>query len=143
MMRTPEIVGFQKTCDTLRKALPSSYTVSWDEDFHVVRIVFRKVKQQTLLQALIENLPYQWDFTTIDTAPDFIDNFINSIFGIIPGQLLFTSRETSGPMLFAVWWPWGNEDYISLRIGIHLQGANLPSGAEIQHHLTTWFHIAS
>lgn len=138
-----EFTSFEKTCDILRKALPSPYTVSWDEDFHVVRIIFRKTKQKPLFHALRENLPCQWDFTTIDTAPEFIDNFINSIFGIIPGQFLFTSGETPGPLLFAVWWPWGNEDYISLRVGIYLQDETLPSRAEIRRQLTTWFPIES
>lgn len=143
MMHMSEFTGFQKTCDILCRALPSPYTVSWDEDFHVIRIVFRKTGQEPLRQALKDNLPCQWDFTTIDSAPEFIDNFINSIFGIIPGQFLFTSRENPGPMLFAVWWPWGNEDYISLRVGIYLQEDTLLSRTQVRSQLTTWFPVDS
>lgn len=138
-MNTTELTNFKAICETVKGSIPSSFTVSWDEDFNVIRIVFAKTEKKPLLQTLKKKFPYQWDFTSIDSATEFIDNFISSIFGIIPGQLLFTSSETTGPMLFAVWWPWGNEDYISLRVGIYSQHDTHFSKDEIRNQLSEWF----
>lgn len=141
-MSTADLTNFKEICDSVRDSIPSPYTVSWDEDFQVIRIVFGKKEDKPLLRTLVNKFPHQWDFTTIDNATEFIDRFISSIFGIIPGQILFASGETTDPMLFAVWWPWGDEDYISLRIGIYdPKNDNLLSKDKIRNHLSDWFNI--
>ncbi|MBA4366028.1 MAG: hypothetical protein C0403_00110 [Desulfobacterium sp.] len=140
-MNTIDLTHFKQICNKVRDSIPSPYTSSWDEDFQVIRIVFHKTEKEPLLQTLMKEFPHQWDFTSIDTASDFIDNFINSIFGIIPGQILFTSSETTAPILFAVWWPWGNEDYISLRVGIYPNEEPYFSKKEIQNKLSDWFNL--
>lgn len=142
IVNTTDLTNFKEICDSVRDSIPSSYTVSWDEDFQVIRIVFDKTEDKPLLRTLKKKFQYQWDFTSIDTATEYIDNFINSIFGIIPGQLLFTSSQTAGPILFAVWWPWGNENYISLRVGIYLSNNEHPFPPnEIRQQLSAWFSI--
>jgi len=140
-VNTIDLTNFKQICNNVRDSIPSPYTASWDEDFQVIRIVFDKTEKQPLLQMLMKEFPYQWDFNTIDTASDFIDNFINSIFGIIPGQVLFTSSETTPPILFAVWWPWGNEDYISLRVGFYPNEKPYFSKNEIRKELSGWFNL--
>jgi len=140
-MNATEFSKFKLICSKVRDSIPSSYTASWDEDFQVIRIVFEKTEKKPLLQTLIQEFQFQWDFTSIDNASDFIEKFITSIFGIIPGQILFTSNETSIPILFAVWWPWGNEDYISLRLGIYSPEDPSGSRSEIKQQLTGWFDL--
>lgn len=125
----------------IREAIPSSFTWSWDEDFDVARIVFHKSEMDPLRMTLEKEFQGKWDFTSIDSAPASIENHIHSIFGIIPGQILFTVGENSGPILFAVWWPWGNENYISLRIGIFSPNEEDFSKKESKKILKKWIGL--
>ncbi len=125
----------------IREAIPSSFSWSWDEDFDVARIVFHKSEMDPLLMTLEKEFHGKWDFTSIDSAPASIENYIHSIFGIIPGQILFTAGENSGPILFAVWWPWGNENYISLRIGIFSPNEEDFSKNESKKFLKKWIGL--
>ena len=132
---------FKLICGMIREVIPSSSTWSWDEDFDVARIVFHKSEMDPLLMTLEKEFNNQWDFTSIDNAPVLIENFIHSIFGIIPGQILFTAGENSGPILFVVLWPWGNENYISLRIGIFSPDEEYFSRTESKNYLKEWIGL--
>jgi hypothetical protein len=44
-------------------------------------------------------------------------------------------------MLFAAWWPWGNEAYISLRIGLRPADESPLGKEEIEKNLSDWFAI--
>ncbi|MBW1897875.1 MAG: hypothetical protein JRI61_02305 [Deltaproteobacteria bacterium] len=140
-MNRTSLDKFKLICGRIREAIPSSFTWSWDEDFDVARIVFNKSEMDPLLLTLEKEFSGQWDFSSIDKAPVFIENFINSIFGIIPGQILFTMGEDSGPILFAVWCPWGNENYISLRIGIYSPDKKNYSRTESKKYLNEWIGL--
>jgi hypothetical protein len=133
---------FKLICGRILESISSSsYTWSWDEDFDVARVVIHKPEMDAMLPILKKEFTHQWDFTSIGKAPVFIENFINSLFGIIPDQILFTTSKGPGPILFAVWWPWGNENYVSLRIGIYSSDTEKFSRIESKKCMTEWIGL--
>jgi hypothetical protein len=50
--------------------------------------------------------------------PDTVGVIKDDLGGLMAGQILFTSDPNRGVVLFCAWWPWGNGEKISIRIGL-------------------------
>ena len=83
-------------------------------------IVFEKEERESVFSALSHEFDQQWDCTNIGHASHLIGEVAGSLFGVLPGQLLFTSEAGAGLLVLAAWWPWDNANNISLRIGMIL-----------------------
>ena len=112
----------------------------WEERFHVALIVFEKHDRELILGTISNEFDQQWDSTTIGNASDLIGKLVHSLYGISPGQLIFSSNEGAGVILFAAWWPWGNGSNISLRIGIFAVEERIFDEEKKRAHLTEWFN---
>ena len=55
---------------------------------------------------------------TTNTVIDPISQYINTEFGVLPGQVFFTSNPLYNIILFVAWWPWGNDGHVSMRVGL-------------------------
>ena len=103
-------------------------------------IAFEKEDMGAILSTVSNEFDRQWDATTISNASGLIGELANSFFGISPGQIIFTSEQGAGLILFAAWWPWGNGSTISLRIGIFSLEERTFDKDKKKKHLTEWFH---
>lgn len=133
--------AFKNICAELKKEIPSPNPWRWDEEFSVARIVFRRSDADRILSLLERVFSDRYDFSTIGKSAGSVDAFIGDLFGIIPGQLVFTISDPQGAMLFAAWWPWGNEAYISLRIGLRDSDESPLNKEDIEKNLSEWFSI--
>jgi hypothetical protein len=90
---------------------------------------------------LAKEFDRQWDYNSINDPSSSFCTYVNSAFGVVPGQRVFTSSEIDGLMLFAAWWPWGDDSKVSLRIG--LISSKEPAKSKELHktHLRAWFSI--
>lgn len=131
----------KRICSQLKAAVPGPNPWRWDEEFDVARIVFRKSDEQVVLPLLEKAFQNRFDFSTIEKSSSHINQFITSLFGIIPGQMVFSSDITNGHILFAAWWPWGNEMYISLRVGFHAVLDCTADKTALRNHLSEWFNL--
>lgn len=139
-MTNNHLESFKKICGEVFRNLPLIYQWQWDEDLHAARITFGQEHSEPVLTALSAQFHHEWDFSTIDKASPSVAEYFNASFGLFPGQKAFTS-DNAGIVLFAVWWPWGDGDKISLRVGAFCSEANTLDKNEIQEHLTRWFAI--
>ena len=135
-----DLEKFKRICSRISSGMPSSYQWQWDERFHVALIVFEKEDMGAILSTVSNEFDQQWDAATVSNASGLIGELVNSFFGISPGQMVFTSEQGAGHMLFAAWWPWGNGSTISLRIGIFSREERTINKEEKKKHLTEWFH---
>ena len=62
-------------------------------------------------------LPRQFDAATIASSPAALLAIVERSGGLRGDQLAFCSGDGT-PVAFALWWPWGGGDNISLRIGV-------------------------
>ncbi len=134
---------FKTICSRIIREMPSKYTWNWtwDEEFSTALVVFDKDDSSPILSIVTKEFNHQWDFFNIDDSDEHIKAFFENAFGLIPGQKIYACEEDSGMMLFAAWWPWGNGEKVSLRIGIFSPEEYAFSGDESWEHLTTWFAI--
>jgi hypothetical protein len=132
--------SLEKICGKVFGSLPLLYQWQWDEDLHAARITFGEEHAQPVLTTLSTQFHHEWDFSTIEQASPAIAGHFNAAFGLFPGQKAFT-HDSGGITLFAVWWPWGDGDKISLRVGVFYSESSDVDKAEIQKHLIRWFAI--
>ncbi len=141
VMDTANMENFKNICHKIHQVIPEGSTRQWDEEYHVIRVMFEKENTDAILPLLVSIFSHEWNFSTIDHASTIIDEFVSSFFGLIPGQIVFTSDENTLPILFAVWWPWGDNKHISLRIGIFSKDNQSLAIEKIEKDLKEWLNV--
>jgi len=130
---------FKDACEKMCYNLPGPLSWEWEDRFGVVLTVFDKDNMDAVLTAVSGHFDSQWDSSSIGEAGDRIGTLVQQMFGMQPGQLLFSSDDSSGLVLFAAWWPWGNGVSISLRVGLFPAGELSEEGTDTASLIKEWF----
>ena len=67
---------------------------------------------------MLAYLPYEWTSKSIAGAPTQARELAETTGGVRPDQRLYTMDQLGRIVAFGLWWPWGDEITISLRIGL-------------------------
>ena len=134
--------AYERLCGQIQTRLPESCRWQWEPNLQLVSTVLGRDEGETALDELSAHFERQWHFASFEHAPRLITEFVNSRFGIVPGQRVFAADNGVGLVLYAVWWPWGDDSKASLRIGMFSPNGRALKPADIQAHLTRWFHPA-
>ena len=121
--------------------LPESAPWRWDNEHNLALTVIDR--QDEIMVGLPLNLEFSqaWDFISINDADAYLRDFFNNDFGIIPGQKVFTSEPVDDVVLYAAWWPWGDNERISIRLGlVSTSGAKLPPQT-VKKLMCRWLRI--
>lgn len=87
----------------------------WDGRFSVVSSSFAASVQTEARASAVHALTRGWTLKDIETAPESLRNLAAKTGGLRGGQRLLAGTDDS---LFGLWWPWGNGEMITLRIGL-------------------------
>ena len=92
---------------------------------------------------LFKEFSHHWNFSSTTASKESITEYINSEYGVLPGQVFFTSNPLHNLVLFVAWWPWGNEGNVSMRVGlIPWNNFRLRDGF-VYHCMKRWLHIVA
>ena len=91
---------------------------SWDYRLNCVASSFHADLTQECEGALIVSFKDMFDQRTIERASDNIAELADAAGGIRSDQRIYVMRSTGRLMPYAMWWPWGDEITISLRVGL-------------------------
>lgn len=130
---------FEIICKNIQNKVPVDF--SWDEHFPTVVAVLNKEEMAKIIPDLVEIFDHKWDDISIDATSDSILRYFTEIFGMIPGQTLYATIDKDGWLLYACFWPWGNENKASLRIGIMAPEEQPFDRDLIRENLSEWFEI--
>lgn len=92
---------------------------NWDDRFNAALAQFQIESAEAVGKVLEEHLGTAWDSDTIARAPEKVNVFFTKLGGIMTGQLLFVADLPEERMIFCAWWPWGNGQTVSIRVGSH------------------------
>ncbi len=68
--------------------------------------------------AIAEAFPVEFTSAAVAKAPTVLREFVDRYGGLRQGQFLFTSGAIGGSLVaFGLWWPWGDGDTVSMRLG--------------------------
>lgn len=132
---------FGDICAKISLNLPSRCAWCWDEVFGTALVVIDRSDMDLMYIPMTQEFDARWDMASIDKAPPHFSSYFKRVFGIVPGQKMFTSANGNGSILFAVWWPWGDGAKISLRVGLFSPSEDAVDRHRIKAHLTDWFHL--
>ena len=106
---------FYNICREIKGVLPGASVWKLDDRFNTVVAAFERSSSEIIFSALKTSFSQEWSKKTVRKAPNHIKSIAASISGIESGQIVFTTDDLAGPVLFAAWWPWGDGENISLR----------------------------
>jgi hypothetical protein len=91
---------------------------SWDYRLNCVASSFHVDLTRESEVALAGSFADVFDQRTIERASDNIIELADAAGGIRSDQRIYVMRSTGRLMPYAMWWPWGDEITISLRVGL-------------------------
>lgn len=91
---------------------------SWDSRLSCVSSSFSSAVEPDARRALSSALRFRWTDRTVEAAPPAVQEVAQATGGVREGQELFATEEFDGSIAFALWWPWGDEQTISVRAGL-------------------------
>jgi hypothetical protein len=97
----------------LRASWPGS-AWSWDARFGMVASTFDAKQEPAARASATLAFPHGWTAKSIDTAPPELVATAARTGGLRAGQRLLGGDRG----LYALWWPWGNGEKLTLRIGL-------------------------
>ena len=82
-------------------------------------------EKDAVKKILINYLGTAWDSVTIKKAPESEQRILERLGGMMSGQLFYTAGLPENGIVFCAWWPWGNGQTISIRLGTNLENSTL------------------
>ncbi len=91
---------------------------SWDGRLSCVSSSFSVELTDEAHGAVKRALPNEWTAKTIASAPEVIREVADSSGGVRAEQLVLSTDPAERMIAFGLWWPWGDDVTISLRVGL-------------------------
>ena len=117
-IKLEDLVVFQEICRKICINIPDEYVWEWDAQRHMAVIVLSEPDAELVFFPLFKEFSNHWNFSSTTTSQESISHYINTEFGVLPGQVFFTSNPLYNIILFVAWWPWGNDGKVSMRVGL-------------------------
>lgn len=140
-MSSSDLDALGSVCRRISLNIPDHCPWRWDKEFNLALTVIDRQDEIMIELPITLEFNHKWDFTTINSADASIRDFFQSGFGVVPGQKLFTMDPVKGIVLFAAWWPWGDDARISLRLGLVSITDKKLDGAKAKRLICGWLGI--
>ena len=91
---------------------------SWDSRLLCITSSFtteQEPQARTATQLALQN---EWTAATIARAPQALRDVVERAGGIRQGQLALSTGPINGLLVYGLWWPWGDGETVSLRVGL-------------------------
>ena len=136
-----EIPDSTSLCTRLRSALEGILEWKWDGRFGTILAEFPSEKKQGVQDILGRYLVHRWDSVTIGEAPQIAQRVNGRLGGLMSGQMLLVSDPEDDPLVYCAWWPWGDGQAISIRIGRFSEMTDAEVQSSLTEELKSWFGV--
>ncbi|PID40245.1 MAG: hypothetical protein CR984_04190 [Proteobacteria bacterium] len=141
-MSRNDLDALRTICQRISLNIPASCPWKWDREFNLALTVIDRQDEILVELPVTLEFTHKWDFTTINDADTPIRDFFQAGLGIVPGQKLFTMDPVNGVVLYAAWWPWGDDERISLRLGLVSVSGEKLTHADIKALICDWLNLS-
>lgn len=140
MPRT-DLDPLKTVCQRISLNIPENCPWRWDKDLNLALTVLDRQDEIMVELPMTLEFSNKWDFSNIGDADATVRDYFQAGFGIVPGQKVFTMDPVNGVVLYAAWWPWGDDERISLRLGlVSVSGENLEH-PEVKSLICNWLGL--
>jgi hypothetical protein len=91
---------------------------SWDNRLSCAASSFGVELVRDAHAVVSQALPNEWTMKNLAGAPATVRDIAQTTGGIRPDQFLLASEAHGRLVAYALWWPWGDDVTISLRVGL-------------------------
>lgn len=91
---------------------------SWDGRLLCCTSSFTTEQEPQARKATALALPIEYTSTTVGRAPQQLRDTVDRAGGVRAGQLVLSTSPVAGLMVYGLWWPWGDAETVSLRVGL-------------------------
>lgn len=140
MPRT-DLDDLEAVCQRISLNIPENCPWRWDKEFNLALTVIDRKDEIMVELPLTLEFSHKWDFTTINDADAYIRDFFQAGFGVVPGQKVFTMDPFQGVVLYAAWWPWGDDERISLRLGLVSVSGEQLAKTDVKQLICRWLNL--
>jgi hypothetical protein len=91
---------------------------SWDHRLTCVASSFSVEIASDARAAALVALPHEWNHRTVFQAPAPVMEVAETSGGVRTDQFLFSTAAGGRLIAYGLWWPWGDDTTISLRVGL-------------------------
>jgi hypothetical protein len=91
---------------------------SWDSRLSCCTSSFTTEQEPQARQATQLAMQQEWNSATIARGPQGLRDVVERAGGIRQGQLALSTGPVNGLLVFGLWWPWGDAETVSLRVGL-------------------------
>ena len=140
-MNDSDNAAIDNVCRELSTALQGTLTWKWDRRFETVLAEFGVARKDEIRAILEQNLGAVWESANVGNAPDIVGAIDDRFGGLRPGQIIFTSDPKLDALIFCTWWPWGNGQDISIRVGPSYKNISESERAKNLQKFKLWFGV--
>lgn len=126
-----------KLCEGIYNDSNNLLNWNWDEHFKTVLSQISSDNKDKALNIVSTHFEHTFDHSNVQNAPENAKMVIGDLGGLRPGQIFFFHELGEGNNVFGAWWPWGNGQTISIRIGFSIGSGN----TEMNQKLKSLFGI--
>ncbi|MBL8608026.1 MAG: hypothetical protein JNL38_11940 [Myxococcales bacterium] len=91
---------------------------SWDTRLNCVTSSFTTELERAARGAVAEVFSQEFGSSSLARAPQPLRDVAERSGGVRQGQLILAAGPFAGLHAFGLWWPWGDNETISLRVGL-------------------------
>jgi hypothetical protein len=91
---------------------------SWDPRLMCCTSSFTTEQEPQARKATGIALQHEWTTATLARGPQQLREVVDRSGGLRHGQLALSTGPVNGLLLFGLWWPWGDGETVSLRVGL-------------------------
>lgn len=91
---------------------------SWDPRLLCCTSSFTTEQEPNAKKAVALALQNEWTPSTIARAPAPLRDVVERCGGVRSGQLVLSTGPVNGLLTYGLWWPWGDGETVSLRVGL-------------------------
>ncbi len=113
-----DLEPFKEICRKICLNIPDSYSWTWDQQRQMAVVVLDEEVAEMVFYPLFKEFRNHWNFASIDEAAEAVHEYIHAGYGLMPGQVFFTSHMVCNLVLGVAWWPWGESNKVSMRVGL-------------------------
>lgn len=141
-IKLAQLIPFQEICRKICINIPVHYGWQWDGKRNMAVVVLQGDDAEMVFYPLFKEFNHHWNFSSSPPSTDGIQQYVNDQFGLMPGQVVFTSYPLCSLVLCVAWWPWGEDQLVSMRIGlIPINNSRLRNEAAFEC-MRRWLKIA-
>jgi hypothetical protein len=129
------------TCAAIVEGGATFFRWEWDDYVGAALAPFPTRDAPAVHALLSKHFAQRWHPETIAGASAAIRALAESFGGLRTGQELFASEPNDGVTLFGCWWPWGNGERVSIRIGLAGAEASDADQGRLREVLRRWFAL--